>query len=186
MVGIHITGASGSGTTTLGVALSEKIGVSYLDTDDFYWSSGDPPNTQLRPPIERLQLLGQALSKSGSWVLSGSIDKWGVPLVARFDLVIFLSVPTEVRLARLRAREIERYGEASLAPGGNRHEPHKDFLEWAAQYESGTAVGRNRAKQERWLRRLSCPVLRLEGDRPPDVQVADSLAFLHSHKLLID
>ena len=30
---IHITGASGSGTTTLGLALAELLGIRHLDTD---------------------------------------------------------------------------------------------------------------------------------------------------------
>jgi len=184
MVGIHITGASGSGTTTLGAAVSKMLGVTHFDTDDFYWLPADPPFRRSRPPIERLFLLGQALNKADSWVLSGSVDKWGVPLVSRFDLVIFLSVATEVRLSRLVARETERYGEARLAPGGDRHDAHHDFLEWAAQYEDEPAVGRSRAKQEHWLSRLSCPVLRLEGDRPPGAQTEECLDALRNHGLL--
>jgi adenylate kinase family enzyme len=33
---VHILGASGSGTTTLGMALSARFGYAQLDTDDFY------------------------------------------------------------------------------------------------------------------------------------------------------
>ncbi|WP_414847104.1 shikimate kinase [Chryseobacterium sp. IT-36CA2] len=33
---IHIFGASGSGVTTLGKALSEKLNIEYLDSDDFF------------------------------------------------------------------------------------------------------------------------------------------------------
>ncbi|MCP4754781.1 MAG: hypothetical protein GY866_28215 [Proteobacteria bacterium] len=32
----HITGASGSGTTTVGKVISEKTGFSHFDTDDFF------------------------------------------------------------------------------------------------------------------------------------------------------
>jgi adenylate kinase family enzyme len=36
MVHIHVMGASGSGTTSLGRALSEKRDIAHLDTDDFF------------------------------------------------------------------------------------------------------------------------------------------------------
>jgi adenylate kinase family enzyme len=105
---IHIFGASGSGTTSLASALAVTHGHRHLDTDDFYWLPTDPPYRQPRPPEVRLELLRRALTESGSWVLSGSLCGWGDPLIPEFELVIFLVVPTQVRLTRLRAREVER------------------------------------------------------------------------------
>lgn len=35
---IHILGASGVGTSTLGVALSKHLPHTHLDTDDYYWT----------------------------------------------------------------------------------------------------------------------------------------------------
>jgi len=51
---VHITGASGSGTTTLGRALAERLGWMHLDTDDFYWLPTDPPYREKRPAETRL------------------------------------------------------------------------------------------------------------------------------------
>lgn len=34
---IHILGASGVGTSTLGKALADKLNYCHLDTDDYYW-----------------------------------------------------------------------------------------------------------------------------------------------------
>lgn len=181
---LHITGASGTGTSTLGAALSKRLGVAQFDTDDFYWLPAEPAYTQKRPVEDRLRLLKESFARAGSWVLSGSIGHWGAPLVAHFDLVVFLSVPTEVRLARLRAREVQRYGTERIAPGGDRHEACRSFLDWAACYDSGPTEGRSRAMHESWLHELSCPVLWLEGDRPVERQLADSLAALRDHGLL--
>lgn len=50
-------------------------------------------------------------------MLSGPLCGRGDPLIPEFDLVVFLVVPTEGRLARLRAREAARYGHAAIAPG---------------------------------------------------------------------
>src|SRR5262245_2991835 len=102
---IHIFGASGSGTTTLALTLAETHGHRHLDTDDFYWFPTNPPYRQPRPVEARLALLRDARAQSSRWVLSGSLCGWGDPLISEFDLVVFLIVPTEVRLARLRARE---------------------------------------------------------------------------------
>ena len=54
---IHLFGASGSGTTTLGSALSERLGFRHMDTDDYYWLPPDPMFTLKRPVPERLAML---------------------------------------------------------------------------------------------------------------------------------
>jgi adenylate kinase family enzyme len=167
---IHITGASGCGVSTLGAALAGRLGCTHLDTDDFYWMPTEPPFQVSREVLERLRLLRTAFAAaSGGWVLSGSLDGWGDPLIPLFDRVIFLSAPTEVRLARLAEREHRRLGPA-VEPGGARHVQHLDFLAYAAAYDSGqftgTMTGRYRARHEAWLERLSCPLLRLDGALP--------------------
>jgi adenylate kinase family enzyme len=161
---IHIVGASGSGTTTLASAIATRYGHRHLDTDDFYWMPTNPPFRVTRLPEERLALLRRALLEPGAWVLSGSLCGWGDPLIPRFELVVFLAVPTEVRLARLRAREIERYGARAIAPGGELHEPHLEFLEWAGRYDSGGLEMRSRVFHEAWLATLPGAILRLEED----------------------
>jgi len=162
---IHIFGASGSGTTSLASAIAGKHGHSHLDTDDFFWVPTNPPFREMRSPDQRLALLRQALPNPVPWVLSGSLCGWGDPLIPEFDLVVFLVVPTPVRLARLRAREIARYGHHAIAPGGDLHQAHVEFLEWAGRYDTGGSEMRSRALHEAWLAALPGAVLRLEGDR---------------------
>ena len=169
---VHIVGASGSGTTSLGGALAARFGHRHLDTADFFWVRTDPPYREKRPREERLTSLRQALRASTAWVLSGSLCGWGDPLIPEFELVVFLVVPTPVRLARLRARETARYGRHAIAPGGDLHRAHAEFLEWAGRYDTGGLETRSRALHEAWLVGLPCPVLRLEGDRSIDEQVA--------------
>ncbi len=161
---IHIVGASGSGTTALASAIATRYGHRHLDTDDFFWMPTSPPFRMTRPQEERLALLRQALLEADAWVLSGSLCGWGDPLIPHFDLVVFLAVPTEIRLERLRAREIERYGEQALAPGGDLHAPHLEFLEWAGRYDTGGLEMRSRVLHEAWLAALPGALLRLEDD----------------------
>jgi len=159
---VHITGASGSGTTTLGRALAGRWACQHFDTDDFLWLPSDPPYRMVRPRAERLALAQTALADRDRWTLSGSLSGWGDPLIPLFDLVVFLTVPTEERLARLVRRETQRFG-AAVAPGGAMHDSHVEFLIWAGSYDDGDASQRSRALHEAWLAALPCPVLRLDG-----------------------
>jgi adenylate kinase family enzyme len=151
---IHITGASGAGVTTLGRAIADALAVPHHDTDDYYWLPTDPPYTHNRDIPERLRLMQAMFVPRPAWVVSGSLDSWGSPIMAVVDYVVFLRVPTEIRLARLLEREARR-GHVD-----------EDFIEWAAHYDDGTREGRSLPRHEAWLRTLRCPVLRLDGTLP--------------------
>jgi len=106
---VHITGASGSGTTTLGRALADALGVSHHDTDDYLWLPTEPPYQELRDREDRLRLMGELFLGKASWVLSGSLVGWGDSIIPYFDMLVFLSLSTEARLERLRKREARRF-----------------------------------------------------------------------------
>jgi len=159
---IHLVGASGSGTTTLGRALATRLDCPHLDTDDYFWLPSEPPFQHVRPRDERQARLGASLQATAGWVLSGSLCGWGDVFIPLFELVVFLWVPPPVRLARLRARERQRYG-AAVEPGGPLHARFEAFMAWAAGYDEGLDVPeRCRRLHELWLAALPCPVLRLE------------------------
>ena len=106
---IHILGASGSGATTFGQAVAGALSIPHHDTDDYFWLPTEPPFTDKRPVDDRLRLMAEMFVPRVDWVLSGSLTGWGDPLIPLFDLVVFLRVPREVRLERLRRREARRY-----------------------------------------------------------------------------
>ena len=54
---IHILGASGSGTSTLGTEISKTFGFTHLDTDNYYWLPTNPPFTMPREREERIALM---------------------------------------------------------------------------------------------------------------------------------
>jgi adenylate kinase family enzyme len=168
---IHILGASGSGTTTLGAALAERFGYLHLDTDSFYWEPGDPPFQRPRPIEERRELLLPILEANPRWVLTGSLVSWGDPFIPFFDLVIYLRLPPDVRLQRLRDRELDRYGADALARGGAMHETFTKFMEWASKYDEGGMEIRSRARHEAWLSRLSVPIIRIDALLPTAQQI---------------
>jgi hypothetical protein len=77
--------------------------------------------------------------------------------------VVYLWLPQEVRLERLRRREHALFGDA-LLPGGSMHEAHQKFMDYAARYDDADESIRSRQLHEKWLSQLSCPVLRIETD----------------------
>src|SRR5215471_13027936 len=106
---IHILGASGSGTTTLGRALAARLQYPHFDTDDYFWVPSDPPYIQQRERSERAQLLMDDLTVHNAWVVSGSLCGWGDVAIPLFELVVLLWVPQDVRMARLHHREYARF-----------------------------------------------------------------------------
>ncbi|MEM9474570.1 MAG: hypothetical protein AAFY77_04165 [Pseudomonadota bacterium] len=174
---IHILGASGTGTSTLGRALATALSLQVFDTDDLYWRPSDPPFVDPRPADERVALANALFLPRSNWVLSGSFSKWGDPIIPRLTHVIFLTLPAGARLARLRARERRRYG-AEIAPGGTRHTAFNGFLDWAMCYDDPAFTGRSRRGHEDWLGRLTCPVIRLETNTTSDTVLAQALAAL--------
>ncbi len=166
-------GASGSGVTSLGRALSEALALPHHDTDDYLWMPTAPPYRELRPKADRLRLMREMFLPRADWVLSGALDGWGDALIPLFDLVVFVKTPHEIRMKRLRAREATHFGDDAVAPGGWRHEETASFIDWASHYEDGSQKGRSLATHETWLATLPCPVLRLDGSRPIDELVAE-------------
>ena len=166
---VHIVGASGSGTTTLACALAPALGAIALDSDDYFWLPTQPPFRDRRDRALRHQLVMADLARHPRALLSGAIIGWGDDLEHAFDLVVFLSLPHDLRVRRLRDRELARYGRIN--------EP---FIAWAAGYDGNppTSPTRNRCRQHEWLSERRCPVLRLEGDLTVAERVARTLTQL--------
>ncbi len=131
---IHIFGGSGSGTSTLGRAVASCLAAPHFDTDDFFWLPDDPPFQEKRDIAARLDLMRQVFVPRSDWVLSGSLTEWGDGLIARFDLVVLLTLDPAVRMARLSAREVQRGGR-EIEEGGAGHQGYCEFMDWARGYD---------------------------------------------------
>ncbi len=141
--------------------------VRFHDSDDYFWRPTDPPYTVKRDVAERLDLVARMFLLRKAWVSSNSVMGWGEPFAGSFDLVVFLHLDPVHRLARLRRREALRIG-AAIAPGGQQHQSHADFMAWATGYDDPAFTGRSLRRHEAWLATLPAPVLRLDGWQPAD------------------
>src|SRR4051812_1197151 len=155
---VHVTGASGSGTTTLARALADHWSVPHADADDYYWLPTRPPYVDKRPPADRVDLMRAVFVPREAWVLSGSVLGWGEDVVAECDAVVFLTLDPEERLRRLEDREQRRRAGQDFDA-----EAWETFLEWARGYDDPAFDRRSRAAHEAWLAGLGQPVLRLDS-----------------------
>ena len=159
---IHLFGASGSGTTTLGQKISDELGFVFIDTDDCFWLPTDPPYSQKRPREERVAIMRDAIENASNVVISGSLVDWGDELIPMFTLAIRLETNPEVRMERLEKRERERFG-SRINVGGDMYQNHIRFMEWATAYDAGGLDMRSKAKHDEWQKLLDCEVLMLNG-----------------------
>ncbi len=166
---IHIFGASGAGVTTLGRHLANMLAIPHHDTDDFFWMPTDPPYQTIRPEKYRLCLMQDIFLPLPAWILTGSLVGWGDVLLRFFDLVVFLVTSKEIRLQRLKNREILRYNDV-LQPAT---EQSRAFLDWAAAYDEGDETMRSLVSHRRWLQKVEVPLLIFDGNRPPEVMAAE-------------
>ncbi|MEG2634077.1 MAG: AAA family ATPase [Oscillospiraceae bacterium] len=162
---IHIFGASGSGTSTLVRAISEKYGHAWLDTDDYFWLPTDPPFTTKRGREERISLLTSDIKQSEKCVITGSLCGWGDILISKFELCIWIQTSTEVRIRRLESREYFRF-DNRIKQDGDMYKDHTSFIEWAKTYDTADSTERSYAMHYEWKQKLNCPVLVLDGTKP--------------------
>ena len=74
-----------------------------------------------------------------------------------YTLVVYLDVPLDVRMKRIRQRAIDKFGDRVL-PGGDMYEQEEKFFAFAEK--------RTPEKIEDWLKTLSHKAIRLDGTKP--------------------
>ena len=134
--------------------------------------------------IKRIHILGA--SASGTTTLAKALsEKMGY---CHFDSDDYYWVTTDVPFTQIRdlekrrellKRDLEstsewvlsgslcgrqRYGN-EIEENGRMYQKHKDFVEWASQYDEAGIEMRSKALHDLWLAKLPCPVLKIEGDK---------------------
>ncbi|MBU3104523.1 AAA family ATPase [Clostridium gasigenes] len=162
---IHILGASGSGTSTLGKEIENKFNYVHLDVDDYFWLPTNPPFIKKREIEESKKLLMNDISSAKKCVITGSLCGWGDVFIPIFDLIIRIEIPTEIRIERIKKREYERFGNRILH-GGDMYETHKEFLEWSKSYDSADINSRSKVLHDCWLKNIHCKKNVMDGAKP--------------------
>jgi adenylate kinase family enzyme len=160
---IHIYGASGSGTSTLGKFISEQLGYTFMDTDDYFWLPTNPKYIEKREKTERLEMMKRDILAADNAVISGSLVDWGDELISYFTLAVRVITDSSVRIDRIREREKEHFG-SRIEMGGDMYQNHLEFIEWAAAYDIGDVNMRSKAKHDEWGKLLKCKQIIVNGE----------------------
>lgn len=126
-----IIGGAGSGKSTVARMLGDKTGLPVINMDKLYWQSG----WRLRNRDETRRLV-LATIEADQWIFEGNFSELFQARLARADTLIFLDLPTWMRLARVVRRTIRDYGR--VRPDMQEGCPERfdwDFLKWVADYD---------------------------------------------------
>ena len=121
---INVVGSSGSGKSTFGRALADRLDIPYIELDEIFWR---PEWTQ--PKDEEFYAdLEHALS-GDSWVLDGNYSRT-VPIKwRRAEAVIWLDMPYYQVLYGVISRTIRRSLRREVLWAGNRESLIKGFFQ---------------------------------------------------------
>ena len=108
-------------------------------------------------------MIERDIADKENWVLSGSICSWGDPLLHRFTLAVFVQLDPTTRMQRLAERERARYG-SRIDSAGDMHQTHIEFMQWAKSYDTACAPTRSLDLHQSWLRKLDCPVVKVNSE----------------------
>ena len=108
--------ASGSGKSTVGRALAERLGVPYVELDALVHG----PNWTETPNDELRRILEPVLAGEG-WVIDGGYRrKIGDLVLAQADVVVWIDLPIHVWFPRLIRRTVRRWRRHEELWNGNR------------------------------------------------------------------
>lgn len=155
--GIIICGLNGSGKTTTGRLVAERLGIKRMDVEDYYFLNSEIPFTVSRTKDEVRELMWADIQKHKEYVLSSVGCDWGEQIEGSLALAVFLTAPKETRMARIDQRENVRFSDRVLE-GGDMYEQQQRFRQFVA--------GRSEEPYRAKVMQLNCPVLELDSTQP--------------------
>ena len=170
-MGILICGLNGTGKSTLGRMLALRLGYAFIDNEELYFPKTDSAYlfSGPRSKEEAVRLLEEKIAGNTRFVFAAVRGDYGSLLTDRLDHIVLLDVPKQIRSLRVRSRSFQRFGKRML-PGGDLYARE---AEWFALTDS-----RPEDYVTRWLETVDCPVIRIDGTRPPEENTACLVSLL--------
>lgn len=161
---ILVCGLNGSGKSTFGRALAKKLGVAFKDIEDYYFPSRrkDDAYADPRSHEEVSEALLSDLQNSDTIVLASVKADYSKEIDSFFSKAIYIEVPKDIRLMRIRKRSFEKFGDRMLK-GGDLYEKEEAFFHMVEK--------RSDSYVEEWLSQLKIPVIRIDGTHSIDENV---------------
>lgn len=173
--GIQICGLNGCGKSTLGKALAERMGFYFIDNEHLYFSRthADEPYMSPRSRAEVERLLMEEVVSHPDFVFAAVKGDYGKDVLPMYNYVVVMEVSLRIRAQRVRNRSFQKFGSRMLE-GGDLHDQEEAFFQLAAS--------RRDEDIERWLQQISCPVIRVDGTRPVEENVAYILRAIDGYR----
>ncbi|MGI6254499.1 MAG: AAA family ATPase [Acutalibacter sp.] len=159
MSGILLCGLNGSGKSTVGKALAQRLGWEFLDIEDCFFPKDDSDYLYRHPRSreEAGAMLLQRVQQTEHFVLAAVKADYGQEVTDLLTLAVWLQADPHTRAKRVRRRSYEKFGFRML-PGGDLHQVEESFFTFCD--------GRDDREVETWLSSLTCPVIQLDGTGP--------------------
>lgn len=100
---INVVGTAGSGKSTVGKRIAERLNVPYIQLDELFWK----PNWAESTDEELFPKLEKALS-ADDWVLDGNYSRTQPIKWKRVQMVVYLDLPFHIVLYRIIKRSLVR------------------------------------------------------------------------------
>ncbi len=165
MSGIIICGGNGSGKTTLGRNLSRAVDYKHMDIEDYYFPDAPIPYSKARTREEVCKLMREDIKRYNNFIISAVNGDFGADINSKYKLAVFIDVPLDIRLKRVKQRAYDKFGSRVLE-GGDMYEQEQRFF-----YAVANNYAEKTEKTKEWLKTLSCPVIYLDGTKPIEENV---------------
>ncbi|MDR0948105.1 MAG: hypothetical protein LBM69_01150 [Lachnospiraceae bacterium] len=166
---IRLFGLNGSGKSTVGAALAERLGYKHMDIEDYVFEPSDVTYANPRSHEECIRLMLADVEKYPKFVFSAVGGNFGEEITSRFALAVWLDVPHNVRMERIRQRTFNKFGDRILE-GGDLYEQEQKFFDFVAN--------RSLSSVEQFANTLTCPVMKVDGTKAVHEIVDEILVFV--------
>ena len=158
-MGIMICGLNGTGKSTLGRMLADRMRYEFIDNEDLFFPKTDSSYmfSSPRSKEEVIRLLEERIRDNNQFIFAAVKGDYGNKLIASLDYVVLSEVSKQIRSQRVRDRSYQKFGDRIL-PGGDLYDKES---KWFSLTES-----RPDAYVTDWLKTVNCPVIRVDGTLP--------------------
>jgi len=161
---ILICGLNGTGKSTLGRMMADRMGYEFIDNEDLFFPKTDPSYTFSRPRSkeEVIRLLEERIRANNRFIFAAVKGDYGDRLIASLDHIVMIEVPKQIRSQRVRDRSYQKFGDRIL--------PGRDLYDKESKWFSLTD-NRPETYVTDWLETVDCPVIRIDGTLPVEENV---------------
>jgi dephospho-CoA kinase len=133
----YITGAIGSGKTTLAETLSRILHRKVLSLDALFFDLESSIHRKKKEPLQRDKELLTHLAEKNMIFEGWHLGDWLIPLVRSVSLVVIVDTPLELRLQRIENRFNRRKAGLEFDPFPNSDPKHlSNLFKWTKMFDA--------------------------------------------------